>query len=73
MLEPTKAEEEPDKEEDLAKEIPPQRTSYGFIMFNVFFVLVMAVLVFMIVEVAVFFPCLTARVRWFRRETAQMT
>ena len=54
MLEPTKAEEEPDKEGDLTKEIPPQRTSHGFIMFNVFFVLVMAVLVFMIFEVAAF-------------------
>ena len=49
-----KAEEEPDKEGDLTKEIPPQRTSHGFIMFNVFFVLVMAVLVFMIFEVAAF-------------------
>lgn len=44
----------PNKEEDLAKEMPPAKTSHEFIMFNVFFVLAMAVLVYMIFEVAAF-------------------
>lgn len=44
----------PNKEEDLEKEMPPAKTSYEFIMFNVFFVLAMAVLVYMIFEVAAF-------------------
>ena len=54
MLEPAKEEEMPNNEEDLAKEIPPAKTSYEFIMFNVFFALAMAVLGYMIFEVAAF-------------------
>ena len=44
----------PNKEEDLEKESPPAKTSYEFIMFNVFFVLAMVALVYMIFEVAAF-------------------
>lgn len=54
MLDPAKKEEKTSTGEIPGKEILPIKASSEFIAFNIFFVLAMVVLVFMIFEVASF-------------------